>query len=71
MKEVLRFEVVKNDSNEIEIRDNETGHNMVFENRISEKDAKAFCKRMNRLESFIKHREKQNANIVEMLRREI
>ena len=69
-----RYEVIVFDNGQYGLKDNKdpTGkHDLVIESNITEAQAKEFCKKLNRMESYFEHKEKQNSNIVEMLRRDI
>lgn len=69
-----KYEVIRYENGQYGLKDltDPTGkHDLIIDGHCTEKQAKEFCKKINRLESYFEHKEKQNTNIVELLKRDI
>ena len=69
-----RYEVIRYENGQYGLKDNKdpTGkHDLIIDAHVTETQVKEFCKKINRLESYFEHKQKQNSNIVELLKRDI
>ena len=66
-----RYEVIRFENGQYGLKDNKEEHDLVIEVHITEKEAKEFCKKLNRLESYIEHKQKQNSDIVGRILKDI
>lgn len=69
-----RYEVIQYENGQYGLKDlkDETGkHDLIIDGHVTESQVKEFCKKLNRLESYFEHKEKQNSNIVELLKKDI
>ena len=69
-----RYEVIRYENGQYGLKDltDDTGkHDLIIDGHCTEEQVKDFCKKLNRLESYFEHKEKQNTSIVDKLKREI